>query len=253
MGAIGALASWIVRGCPARDRGVAGKALDTLAKDLGQAYSPDPALDEALRQSFALLHARNLREALLERIVGPDWPVDLLSGFGWKFGTACDQLRGDELVAAVRTFQEDLFGEDFDPTTEEVCRPESVVLRAGQVVVVGCSFPVVDVPRFFAAQLRCDNGETFRAGELMSKLVEAVADDVRDSGHRFFQGLKLVEGVGGPRARIPMYEMCFSSDWVAPGVLPEIGWSRLKDLESWRRQRGADRGGQGECRTNSRS
>jgi hypothetical protein len=159
-------------------------------------------------------------------------------------------VAGDELVAAVRTFQEDLFDEDFDPSTEEVCRPEAVVLRTGQVVVVGCSFPAVGIPQFFAAQLCSDNGESFRAGELMSKLVAAVARQVRDSGHRFFQGLKLVAEVGSPRASVPMYEMCFSSDWVAPGVLPEIGWSRLKDLEGWRRQREAGSGGKEGCRTN---
>jgi hypothetical protein len=39
------------------------------------------------------------------------------SGFPWKFGTDADRIPGEELVAAVRTFAEDLFGDDFDPAT----------------------------------------------------------------------------------------------------------------------------------------
>jgi hypothetical protein len=234
--AVATLASWVAS--PSRASGLrdAARALKALAKAQRELGSRSGALGRALRISYALLDVENLRDALLRQAVGPRYPELLLFGFPWKFGTEADRLTGDELVAAVRTFAEDLMGGEFDPATEEVCRPEAVVLEAGQVVVLGCSHPPGADPRFFTAQLRADDGRSFRGGELMAKLVGASAGALRDSGHRFFHGLKLKEMVGNPAAKIPIYEMCFSSDWVPPGAEPEVGWDRLKDLERWRTQ-----------------
>jgi hypothetical protein len=234
--AIEALASWALSGDRSRDRRQVVQALDTMAKEQQQRYSPDDRLDAALRLSYARLDAEHLRNCLLRALVGPGYPLDLLNGFAWKFGTSFDQLTGDELVAAIRTFLEDLYGKDFDPSTEEVCRPDEEVLRSGDVVVIGCSYPPQGQPRFFQVQLHSDNGASFRAGELMSKLVGAVAGELADSCHRFFLGLRLVDKVGNPGACLPLYEMCFSSDSVPPGLAPTIGWGRLNDEEQWRRR-----------------
>jgi hypothetical protein len=229
------LAAWFAGTTRIADLKQATKALEALAKHQGRPRKD--RLAEALRHSDVGVDVSNLREALLAHLVGPGWPVDLLFGFFWKFGTDCDRLPDAELLDAIRTFVEDLSGEDFDPETDEVCRPEEVVLRSGQMVLLGCSHPPDSAPRVFTAQLHSADGQAFRAGELMCAVVRAAADELRDSGHRFFQGLKLVGQVGNPVAWIPLYEMYFSSDWVLPGVDPGAGWERLQDLERWRASR----------------
>jgi hypothetical protein len=223
------LAAWFAGTTRLADLQDATKALEALAKHQGRPRKE--RLAEALRHSYAGLDVSNLREALLAHLVGPGCPVDLLVGFPWKFGTDADRLPDDELLAAIRTFVEDLFGEDFDPDMDEVCRPDEVVLHAGQMLLLGCSHPPGSAPRFFTAFLQAADGQAFRAGELMCAVVRAAADELRDSGHRFFHGLKLVSQVGNPVAWIPLYEMYFSTDWVPPGVDPEVGWERLQNLE----------------------
>src|SRR5262249_6891808 len=145
------LAAWFAGTTRIADLKEATKALEALAKHQGRPRKD--RLAEALRHSDAGLDVSNLREALLAHLVGPGWPLDLLFGFCWKFGTDADRLTGDELLAAVRTFVEDLSGEDFDPDTEEVCRPDEVVLHAGQILLLGCSHPPDSAPRCFTAQL----------------------------------------------------------------------------------------------------
>jgi hypothetical protein len=228
------LASWIAG--PARFEGLgdAVKALEALVKTQGKRRPAPGSLNAALRVSLAQADAERLRDLLLVQVARPGCPVELLDGFFWKFGTEADRLVGAELLAAIRTFVEDLCGEDFDPQTDEVCHPEEVVLQFGQMLLLGCSHPPDSSPRFFTARLHSADGQAFRAGELMCEVVRVAADPLRDSGHRFFHRLKLVGQVGDPAAWIPMYEMRFSSDWVPPGVDPEIGWERLQNLEEWR-------------------
>jgi hypothetical protein len=232
------LAAWFAGSTRIADLKQATKALEALAKHQGRPRKD--RLAEALRHSYVGVDVSNLREALLAHLVGPGCPVDLLLGFFWKFGTDCDRLPDDELLDAIRTFVEDLSGEDFDPETDEVCHPEEVVVQSGRMVLLGCSHPPGSAPRVFTAQLHSADGQAFRAGELMCAVVRAAADELRDSGHRFFQGLKLVGQVGNPVAWIPLYEMYFSSDWVPPGVDPAVGWERLQDLERWRADRRGD-------------
>lgn len=238
--AVQALASYVTHLDRARYRAAAIDALDEMAK-AQQFRNPPSPIEEALVGSYALCDAERLRTALLQRIVGPRFPLDLLGGSPWKFGTEADRLPADELIAAVQTFIEDFYGEDFDPATHEVCRPDDVVLEAPLLVLLGCSHPPEAVPRFFLKRLLPDDGKAFRSGELMVKVIAAAADELRDSGHRFFQGLDLKERVGDPVQWLPLYQMRFSSDFVPPGVDPQIGWDRLRDLERWRAQRRGQR------------
>jgi hypothetical protein len=233
--AIQLLADWFAGTTRLADLTQATRMLEALAKHQGRPRK-DP-LSEALRQSYAGLDVTNLREALLAHVVGPGCPLDLLCGFFWKFGTDFDYLPDDELLAAVRTFVEDFRGADFDPETDEVWRPDEVVLHAGQLVLLGCVHPPEAAPRFFTANLHSADGQVFRAGELMCAVVRAAAGEVRGSGHRLFEALHLVGQVGNPACWIPLYEMCFGSDWVPPGVDPELGWERLRDVEWWRANR----------------
>src|SRR5438128_2183927 len=95
--AIEALASWALCDNRSGRRQQLAQALDTMAREQEQPCSPDPRLDKALRLSSAARDAEHLRNCLLQGIVGPDYPLDLLNGFAWKFGTPFDQLTGDEL------------------------------------------------------------------------------------------------------------------------------------------------------------
>ncbi len=242
--AVEALASWVA--CPWRAgaRREAARALGTLiraqrALDVGSSEE----LREPLLHSYAALDAENLRDALLQKLVGPGWPAELLVGFPWVFGTDADRLPAGELIAAVRTYAEDLLGDDFDPGREEICRPDEVVLESGRIVVVGCAYPPSGSPRLFLATLESDDGRSFRAGELMAKLVGPVGDALRGSVHRAFRGLRLKDRVGQPGPSVPLYEVLLSSDRNPPDGPPTIGWERLRDLDRWRADRCGARAG----------
>ena len=138
---------------------------------------------------------------------------------------------------------EDLLGDDFDPGREEICRPDEVVLESGRIVVVGCAYPPSGSPRLFLATLESDDGRSFRAGELMAKLVGPVGDALRGSVHRAFRGLRLKDRVGQPGPSVPLYEVLLSSDRNPPDGPPTIGWERLRDLDRWRADRCGARAG----------
>jgi hypothetical protein len=221
--AIADLAAWIVN--HARKAAPAKRMIEALVKAQQGIRSSNAGIQEGLRGSDACREAQNLRDHLLVLLSG--CPFDLLYGFPWKFGTDADRLPRNELLGAVRMFVEELWDEDFDPATADVCRTDEIVLRSPQVVVMGACHPSRGQPRFFTIALRPDKGKVFRAGELWCKMVNAAAEHLRDSGHRFFHGLRLIGQVGNPVAWVPLYEMQFSSDWTQPGLDPQIGWGSI--------------------------
>jgi hypothetical protein len=136
--------------------------------------------------------------------VSEAFPEHLLDETLWDFAGQPAFPSRTEFVAAVllhhREAQE--YAPDIRP--EESWRPDHIALRCPRIVVRYYCDPPGEKPSWRETELASDDGSSFTDGELLYKLHNAIIEEVRDNGHRWFEGLEF-EGLA--RAGIPVYRL----------------------------------------------
>lgn len=136
------------------------------------------------------------------------FPEYILCDTLWDFHeqyTFSSQAAFEEAV--LRHHQEaEEYAPDIKP--EECWQPTDVVLRSPRVVISYFSDPPGEGEVEHEAEFVSNNGESFTAGELLYKLHNAAVEQLRDSGHRWFEGFEL-DSIG--EQGVPVYRLRLGS------------------------------------------
>ncbi len=130
--------------------------------------------DFAEQMTEHMVAARKAQEAAY----GDKAPPQLFPG-AWDFGDGPLGLSRADFIESVRRAEP-----DWDP--------ERVVLRNWRVLAIYQPDPPGQPDRLLSADLRADDGECLRAGELLYKFYAAAAADLRGSQHRHFEGFDFI-------------------------------------------------------------
>ncbi|SIS97390.1 hypothetical protein SAMN05421766_1063 [Zobellia uliginosa] len=126
-------------------------------------------------------------------------PKRLLNDVLWNFKDKAYSSLSEFLIALL-TYNEDIFGEDFEFDKDKK------VLGSPQVVVQYSYWSEEkedDIEPDFL--LTADNGEFFLQGELLFKVHNQVQEKLQDQDNSFFEGLLLWEGENPNNPDVPLY------------------------------------------------
>ncbi|QLG46839.1 hypothetical protein [Costertonia aggregata] len=105
-----------------------------------------------------------------------------------------------DFVVALMSYNENIFGEDFEFQKDEK------VLESSKVVIQYSYWDEEkedDLEPDFL--LKADNGEFFTKGELLYKTHNEVHEKLQNQDHSFFEGFLLWEGENPNNPRVPLY------------------------------------------------
>ncbi|WKX76186.1 hypothetical protein [Zobellia laminariae] len=126
-------------------------------------------------------------------------PQRLLNDVLWNFKDKTYSSLSEFLIALL-TYNENIFGEDFEFDKDEK------VLESTQVVIQYSYWDEEkedDIEPDFL--LTADNGEFFTQGELIFKVHNKVQEKLQDQDNSFFEGLLLWEGENPNNQDLPLY------------------------------------------------
>ncbi|CAM4412883.1 hypothetical protein [Zobellia nedashkovskayae] len=126
-------------------------------------------------------------------------PQRLLNDVLWNFKDKTYSSLSEFLIALL-TYNENIFGEDFEFDKDEK------VLESTQVVIQYSYWDEEkedDIEPDFL--LTADNGEFFTQGELIFKVHNKVQEKLQDQDNSFFEGLLLWEGENPNNPNVPLY------------------------------------------------
>src|SRR5262249_24287498 len=143
-----------------------------------------------------------------EAHMGLTFPRLLVEETLWDFAGQPVFYSRAEFEAAIYRHLREI--EEYAPEirAEEHWRPKDIILNSSCVLVRYCYDAPGGELAWDNVQLSSDNGSSFSAGELLYKLHNAIIGNVRDSGHRYFEGLGFEEIVAG---NVPVYCMILGS------------------------------------------
>ncbi len=127
------------------------------------------------------------------------YPKRLLNDVLWNFKSKRYSLQS-EFITAVLTYNENIFGEDFEFNKDQK------ILESSKVVIQYSYWDEEkedDIEPDFL--LTADNGEFFTKGELLYKTHNELHEKLQNQDGSFFEGFLLWEGENPNHPEVPLY------------------------------------------------
>jgi hypothetical protein len=133
-----------------------------------------------------------------------EFPTCLLKDICWNFTERAGFNSRDEFEDALKRYTLEAFEDEEGYNFDDEYNPQEIVLESPVVIINYYADPPNEDEGFHVVQIISDNKTNFSNSELLYKFHNLAINQLKESGHCYFEGLDFVET---DERGIPIYEM----------------------------------------------